>query len=30
LPIVDPGSVKIPLEDEIWAFIAKLEAERRG
>ena len=28
LPTIDPASVKIPLEDEIRAFIAKLESER--
>ena len=27
-PTIDPASVKIPLEDEIRAFIAKLESER--
>lgn len=29
LPVVDPVSVRIPLEDEIRAFITSLEAERR-
>ena len=28
LPTDDPASVKIPLEDEIRAFIAKLASER--
>lgn len=30
LPLVDPATVQIPLEDEVRAFIAKLEAERRS
>jgi tetratricopeptide (TPR) repeat protein len=30
LPTVDPATVKIPLEDEIRAFIARLETERRA
>ena len=29
LPVVDPASVQVPLEEEVMAFIAELEAGRR-
>jgi tetratricopeptide (TPR) repeat protein len=29
LPVLDPATVKIPMEDEVRAFITKLEAKRR-
>ena len=30
LPVRDPASVKVPLEAEVRAFIAKLETENSG
>ena len=30
LPVTDPATVKVPLEDEIRAFIADLEKAKRS